>query len=454
MLVAEACSTSGVSCPEDAATLRGADLLTAVAAPTSGFPPGVVNWTCDAFPNDNMPSDSLIVALIALAVAIPVTVFLSGLFEIANDSDAPESWLRYTGVVRMLCGKLAHRRWHYTGPLGQPNRFVRWYVRCGDAPMAETLMNLLHSARAALTGAPTPWAPDEQHESKADIDEAKHARGIKMQSTIRALMGVGDNPPIAEAEDERARKTIRLLLGIDDSLHAAEAAETEDERARKAIQMLMDNDDHGAEAVEAAETEDDRARKTIRLLMGADDLDDRLPPAPAATTDDPDLEFTFDWTMYSHDMSGSPTHGDADSLNQKHSQEEEAKELRRSKRQLTVLGLFGILLIWACFAWFIFTYGLLIFELLGRDAEQSFIRSWGVSYGVGAASEWRDLLRQAVISLLVLAIAERLHLTRPVAWLEDHIDYMSTAALLLEHGGLSYFLELRLFFTFRRRLVD
>ena len=141
-------------------------------------------------------------------------------------------------------------------------------------------------------------------------------------------------------------------------------------------------------------------------------------------------------------------------MHQKHSQEEEAKQLRRSKRQLTALGLFGILLLWACFAWFIFTYGLLIFELLGRDAEQSFIHSWGVSYGVGAASEWRDVLHQAVISLLVLAIAERLHLTRPVAWLEDHIDYMSTAALLLEHGGLSYFQELRLFFTFRRRLVD
>ena len=60
----------------------------------------------------------------------------------------------------------------------------------------------------------------------------------------------------------------------------------------------------------------------------------------------------------------------------------------------------------------------------------------------------------AVVSIAVLAIAERLHLTRPVAWLEDHIEYMSTAALLLEHGGLSFFQELRLFVTFRRRLVD
>ena len=88
------------------------------------------------------------------------------------------------------------------------------------------------------------------------------------------------------------------------------------------------------------------------------------------------------------------------------------------------------------------------------DAQRSFTRSWGVSYGVGAATEWREVLRQAVTAIAVLAIAERLHLTRPVSWLEDHIDYISTSALLLEHGGLSFFQELRLLFTFRRRLSD
>ena len=105
-------------------------------------------------------------------------------------------------------------------------------------------------------------------------------------------------------------------------------------------------------------------------------------------------------------------------------------------------------------AYIILTYGMLIFQLLGRDAQRSFTHSWGVSYGVGAASEWRDVLRQAVLSIMVLAILERMHLTRRVSWLEEHIDYMSTSALLLEHGGLSFFQELRLFFTFRRRLGD
>jgi hypothetical protein len=110
--------------------------------------------------------------------------------------------------------------------------------------------------------------------------------------------------------------------------------------------------------------------------------------------------------------------------------------------------------IWAIFAWFILTYGLLCYELLGSGAEDSFTQSWAISYGIGAATEWRDVARQALTAVLILAIAERLHLTRPVSWLEDHVDYMSTSALLLEHGGLSYFQELRLLFTFRRRLSD
>jgi hypothetical protein len=38
---------------------------------------------------------------------------------------------------------------------------------------------------------------------------------------------------------------------------------------------------------------------------------------------------------------------------------------------------------------FIFAYGLLLYQLLGDDAEASFVRSWGVSYGLNAATEWK-----------------------------------------------------------------
>jgi hypothetical protein len=33
--------------------------------------------------------------------------------------------------------------------------------------------------------------------------------------------------------------------------------------------------------------------------------------------------------------------------------------------------------------------GMLIYKLLGDEAQNSFATSWGVSYGVGAAAEWQ-----------------------------------------------------------------
>ena len=373
---ASACSAAAIECPADTATC--ADLLTAIAAPDSSYPPALADWTCTSFPNDDLPGDSLIVALIAMAVSLPVTIFLAGCFEIANDSDAPESWLRYAGTTRILCGRQAHRRWHYTGPAGQPMRFVKWYVRCSEAPTAETMMNALHSIRAAVTGKPPPWASPPQAATEPSCDDAELMQRISVQTSIRLLMG--------------------------------------------------EQDQDSAEAKLMAATLDDCRTATQSRRVSQDTV--------------------LTWIMYSHAID------DAGSEQEELSPEEEARELRREKRQLTAIGLGGVLVVWVVMAYFIFTYGLLILQLLGLDAQRSFTRSWGVSYGVGAASEWRDVLRQAVTSILVLAIAERLHLTRPVAWLEDHIDYISTSALLLEHGGLSFFQELRLFFTFRGRLTD
>ena len=54
------------------------------------FPDGLADYTCHAFPDDERPVDSFIVALIALAIALPVTLFLQSAFEMANDSECPE----------------------------------------------------------------------------------------------------------------------------------------------------------------------------------------------------------------------------------------------------------------------------------------------------------------------------------------------------------------------------
>ena len=259
------------------------------------YPNGLADYTCSAFPNDENQRDTLIVGLLAFAISLPVTLFLQTCFELANDNEAPESWLAWGGSPRFVFGPQAHRRWRYTGPAGQPVRYVRWFVRSVDAPKFETLMNLWFSLKAFVTRSLTPW------EEEAEEFEATLA---------------------AEA--------------------AAEAAAAEGEEGSIA-----------------------RPSGTVSTSFAS------------------------------------------------------AKRLRFSKRKLTAVGVGGVYLIWAFFSWVVFTYGMLIYKLLGPSTQDSFATSFGVSYGVGAAAEWKDIATEAFKSILILAILERMHVTKSVAWLEE-----------------------------------
>jgi hypothetical protein len=63
---------------------------------------------------------------------------------------------------------------------------------------------------------------------------------------------------------------------------------------------------------------------------------------------------------------------------------------------------------------------MLIYKLLGDEAQQSFARSWGVSYGLNGATEWKDILVEAAKGALILAILERLCMTRNSTWVRSH----------------------------------
>ena len=331
------------------------------------YPDGLADYTCSAFPDDENQRDTLIVGLLAFAISLPVTLFLQTCFELANDNEAPESWLMWAGNPRLVFGPLAHRRWRYTGPAGQPCRYVRWFVRSVDAPKFETLLNLFFSLKAWVTRSKTPWQ-----------EEAEEA--------------------------------------------AAEEAAAEEAAAEEAA-------DGGSQAASA----------------------------DAASAE------------------GSATASTSFAS---------AKGLRYSKRKLTAFGIGGVYLIWAFFSWVVFTYGMLIYKLLGPSTQDSFATSFGVSYGVGAAAEWKDIATEAAKTIVILAILERLHVTKSVSWLEDvralccapvracalflltpsdasfrlpslqHIDYMSTQALLVQHVGLSLYQQTKLFYTFRTRICD
>ena len=71
---------------------------------------------------------------------------------------------------------------------------------------------------------------------------------------------------------------------------------------------------------------------------------------------------------------------------------------------------------------------MLIYKLLGDQAQQQFARSWGVSYGMNVASEWKDVLTESVKGAIILAILERLYVTRSASWFEDHIGASSPVA--------------------------
>ena len=120
------------------------------------------------------------------------------------------------------------------------------------------------------------------------------------------------------------------------------------------------------------------------------------------------------------------------------------------------------------------TYGLLIYRLLGEQAEQAFARSWGISYGIGAVAEWKvrarsppprappltppraagaqDILNEALHGAVVLVVLERLYLTRSASWLEAHLDYTCLQAIIFGNAELGFSAQIATFWQNTRRL--
>lgn len=80
-------------------------------------------------------------------------------------------------------------------------------------------------------------------------------------------------------------------------------------------------------------------------------------------------------------------------------------------------------------------YGALIYKLLGDQAQQQFSRSWGVSYGMNVAAEWKDVLTESIKGAVVLAILERLYATPTASWFEDHLGERGVHAVLACHAA-------------------
>ena len=101
---------------------------------------------------------------------------------IANDSEAPESWLEWFGWRKLVFGPNAHRRWHYTGPLGQPVRHVKWFIRSVGAPPPETAINLWHSLSSWATGSDPPWVEEWREAIEAEAEEAELETEVELEA--------------------------------------------------------------------------------------------------------------------------------------------------------------------------------------------------------------------------------------------------------------------------------
>ena len=329
------------------------------------YPNGMVDYDGTAFPDNSHPLDSFIVGLISIAIALPVGLFLESCFEIANDSEEPESILIWSGWRKLVFGPSAHRKWHYTRGK-QPSRYIRWWLRSQDAPKPETILNLIESARAYFTGT-LPWW------------------------TIEAR----------EAEEEAMAEQVDEVL--DETLHEALEAASGSQHTRSDCGSEHELNHDGSERAHS-ERGSGRARSE----------------------------------------SGAST---SESI-------EEARSLRLYKRLVMSAGLIGVYICWAVFSWFIFTYGSLIYVLLGQKSEGAFARSWGISYGLNLATEWRGIIIQAAKGAFVLAVLERLCLTRPQPWLEDAIDYYSLQALLFKSTDVGFVAKIRTMYRHTKRISE
>jgi hypothetical protein len=328
------------------------------------YPNGLQDWTCTAFPDDeNKPVDSFIVGLISIAIGLPVTMFIATCFSIANDSEAPESWLEWYGYQKMIWGPRAHRRWHYTGPAGQPQRYVKWYVRSVGAPPSETAANLLRSLWAFLTCSEPAW-----------VKEAREAEEEALAAVAETDDGAAAEGPKSRAHRLMAEHGIPIGSSCADNSDASPAANS---RANHLLVIAAEEayNEHACSLV---------ARKVLTLPSHTSE------EAPRNGHDDVAQDVDIPDDDHVSKDSGSTT-----------SSIRSAKALSKYKRWVMSVGIGGTLLVWAVFAWFIFTCacshlcaacvvrqltdanvcadGMLCYKLLGESSQSSFAKGWGIS---------------------------------------------------------------------------
>ena len=123
-------------------------------------------------------------------------------------------------------------------------------------------------------------------------------------------------------------------------------------------------------------------------------------------------------------------------------------------RVLRATGLAGVYAAWGILTWFVFAYGLLIYQQLGMGAERTFAIGWLVSLGVDNASQWRDILVEAAKGAALVVLLDALWVLPNGRWMEGHLDVASVHATLLAGGAVSRWRRLRAHLDFFAYVED
>ena len=397
----------------------------------------VADFECHAFPDEASLVDSFYVGLIFAACALPLRFIVGELLAKSNEAERCESFVARPRLIRMafdffgflgLAGlvvgslsaallallfavavvmisrKFAGRHsWRYTASEETPSRLMRLAARFPEFKPLNVLTEGLADGLTALvlriedTLSCACFCGSGRLASLAALDEELHA------PEVRGSYGAAEEA--AEREEQlpegRTPRSSRLS-GLEGELHSPEKTAPPKRHSSRLSTHLAQSSRKSL----ASGGEGGHARASSGRLSAEAAKHGEGHGRGSAAEHEAEEEERLEWA-------------------------EEQLALAIRARIERVLGLFGTYAAWALLSWFIFVYGLIIYNLLGSSTEASFVRSWLIALGVENARQWQDILRAALQSAVLMFVLDRMWVMSNAAWVEQHVDYLSVQATLL-----------------------
>jgi hypothetical protein len=159
-------------------------------------------------------ADQFFVGLISVAVALPVDYVLAQLFELANESDAPQNWVDAPGKWKLLLGKDAHNGWHLADPAKPVSALMLALIGEQARDFASSLLMLplwlLGRLRGRCAARAKPHGRDDAP-ADDDADQKAGAAGKDQEDDAQSSRGGGSSHARAHALHRRLYASAGLL---------------------------------------------------------------------------------------------------------------------------------------------------------------------------------------------------------------------------------------------------